>query len=113
MMGVTIKMPLQWLVRAYSCKMCDKIMLFLTICLTWRGGYNEPLKSFAVTLALSAYPLAISDKKCRLLVRRINGAHLLHSCRAPGNKRPNARGRDGSAYRLPPVVSIGGERYVC
>ena len=113
MMGVIIKTPLQWLVRALSCEKYDKKMLLLTICLTWRGGYNEPLKSFSVTLALTAYPLAISVKECRLLVRWINGAHLLHSCRVSGSKRPNARGRDGSAYRLPPVVSIGGERYVC
>lgn len=70
MMGVTIKMPLQWLVRAYPRKMYDKKMLLLTICLTLRRGYNELFKSFAFTLALTAYPLAISDKKCRLLVHQ-------------------------------------------
>ena len=113
MMGVTIKMPLQWLVRAFPCEKYDKKMLLLTICLTWRGGYNEPLKSFSVTLALTAYPLAISVKECRMLVRQINGLHSLHSCRAPENKRPNARGRGGSVYLLPPFVSIGGERYAC
>ena len=70
MMGVTIKMPLQWLVRAFPCEKYDKKMLLLTISLTWLGGYNELFKPFAFTLALTAYPLAISDKKCRLLVHQ-------------------------------------------